>query len=430
MAAPYFVPSADLLPYWPHDLIATSDVGMLGRVSQYLGVTDFDLIEYEGALNLVGKLALWRQLVLDLPLIDGVALVIGQPGLNLTALPFELNFGPPAEGDTGDAAEKALNLFLKGRPGPYELLLPEVDIGLRLSPDDLRPMRPKVAADPTQGFERIRPARRHVSADLPSGCRDRHDTGFTWRHPATWTSGTARSARPGSSSRPVLRAAAVGRPAVPGRNRPWAFDLDPGWKGVFSRAGPVVQPGHSGRMASLEDRSREMVHRPGRSHRQGNRRARSPPGHVIKGLRGPCLRLAFRQNTLLEGVVQLAVKLVCFFDTVLYLDLAITNEPTLDFPESVGFMGAISGVQPPGPQQPPRQDEILVLPLDPVLRVGVKKLGVRAKPDPGGRNEFRPTRGSGTSSSTAAPRSASRRRWPTRSSVPSSPGSRCRSRRG
>ena len=79
MAAPYFVPSADLLPYWPHDLIATSDVGMLGRVSQYLGVTDFDLIEYEGALNLVGKLALWRQLVLDLPLIDGVALVIGQP---------------------------------------------------------------------------------------------------------------------------------------------------------------------------------------------------------------------------------------------------------------------------------------------------------------------------------------------------------------
>ena len=114
MAAPYFVPSADLLPYWPHDLIATSDVGMLGRVSQYLGVTDFDLIEYEGALNLVGKLALWQQLVLDLPLIDGVALVIGQPGLNLTALPFELNFGPPADDDTGDAAEKALNLFLKG----------------------------------------------------------------------------------------------------------------------------------------------------------------------------------------------------------------------------------------------------------------------------------------------------------------------------
>ena len=128
MASPYFVPSADLLPYWPHDLIATSDAGMLGRVSQYLGVTDFDLIEYEGALTLVGKLALWQQLVLDLPLIDGVALVIGQPGLNLTALPFELNFGPPAEDDAGDAAEKALNLFLKWRPGPYELLLPEVDI--------------------------------------------------------------------------------------------------------------------------------------------------------------------------------------------------------------------------------------------------------------------------------------------------------------
>ena len=80
MAAPYFVPSADLLPYWPHDLLATSDVGCSGALAM-AGVTDFELVEYEGALGLVGKLAFWRQLVLDLPLVDGVQLVLGQPGL-------------------------------------------------------------------------------------------------------------------------------------------------------------------------------------------------------------------------------------------------------------------------------------------------------------------------------------------------------------
>ena len=51
MGAPYFVPAADLLPYWPHDLLATSDVGMLGRLSQSVGVTEFELIEYEGELG-------------------------------------------------------------------------------------------------------------------------------------------------------------------------------------------------------------------------------------------------------------------------------------------------------------------------------------------------------------------------------------------
>ena len=49
----------------------------------------------------------------------------------MTTLPFELNFGPASGDVEGGAAAKALDLFLKGRPGPYELLLPEVDIGLR-----------------------------------------------------------------------------------------------------------------------------------------------------------------------------------------------------------------------------------------------------------------------------------------------------------
>ena len=75
------------------------------------------------------------------------------------------------------------------------------------------------------------------------------------------------------------------------------------------------------------------------------------PRHVRTELRGAALRLAFQQNVLLEGLVQVAVKLAYFDDRVVYLDLAITNEPTLDFPESVGFMGSIAGVQPPGPRR-------------------------------------------------------------------------------
>ena len=52
MAAPYFVPSADLLPYWPHDLLAASDVPILGRLSQLAGVTDVNR-----ARDLIGKTA-------------------------------------------------------------------------------------------------------------------------------------------------------------------------------------------------------------------------------------------------------------------------------------------------------------------------------------------------------------------------------------
>ena len=389
MAAPYFVPSADLLPYWPHDLIATSDVGMLGRVSQYLGVTDFDLIEYEGALNLVGKLALWRQLVLDLPLIDGVALVIGQPGLNLTALPFELNFGPPAEGDTGDAAEKALNLFLKGRPGPYELLLPEVDIGLRFDPDKLRPMRPKDAADLSKGFEPD-PAVEAVQLNFRAAVAINTDTGVRLEAPGDLDLPYCQIGSTGiviSAQDLVLRLSDV-QPFPEGID-PEAFDLEPDWKGVYLGRVQLFNLNSLVEwLPSKIDLEKWFI---GRGGVTGKATAVFDlhPDMTSQNFALRALRVAFRQNTLLEGLVQLAVKLVYYHDTVVYLDLAITNEPTLDFPESVGFMGAISGVQPPGPQQPPRQDEILVLPLDPVLRVGVRKLGVRAKPDPGrAGNEF------------------------------------------
>ena len=77
MSAPYFVPALDLLPYWPHDLLAPSDVPMLGRLGQYAGVTEFELLDYEGEVALVGTLALWDELTLDLPLVDGLQLVVG-----------------------------------------------------------------------------------------------------------------------------------------------------------------------------------------------------------------------------------------------------------------------------------------------------------------------------------------------------------------
>ena len=51
---------------------------MLGRVGQFLGITEFDLLEYENELTIVGTLALWRELAVDLPFVDGVSLVIGQ----------------------------------------------------------------------------------------------------------------------------------------------------------------------------------------------------------------------------------------------------------------------------------------------------------------------------------------------------------------
>ena len=79
---------------------------------------------------------------------------------------------------------------------------------------------------------------------------------------------------------------------------------------------------------------------------------------------------------------------------MVYLDLEITNEPTLDFPESIGFMGSIAGSSRPtsrrGDAAAPGRAASRC-PPDPVLRLGVTKLGVRARPDrPGAPADFPP----------------------------------------
>lgn len=392
MDTPYFVPAADLLPYWPHDLLATSDFGMLGRVSQYIGVTDFDLIEYEGELTLVGRLALWRQLVLDLPLVDGVALVLGQPGLDLTTLPFELDFGPPAPDDAGgDIADRALTLFLKGRPGPYELRLPEVDIGLRFDKEKLRPMRPKDALDLTKGFEPD-PAHEHVQLNFRAAVAIHTETGVRLEAPGDLDLPYCQIGSTGiviSAQDLVLRLADV-QPFPEGID-PAAFDLEPDWKGIYLGHVQVFNLNTLVEwLPSQIDLEKWFI---GRGGVTGKATAVFDlhPDMTSQKFAMRALRIVFRQNALVEALVQSAIALDYAHDKVVYLDLAITNEPSLDFPESVGFMGAISGVQPPGNQEPPRQDEILVLPLDPVLRLGIKKLGVRSKPDPGrAGNEFPP----------------------------------------
>jgi hypothetical protein len=383
MAPPYFVPSADLLPYWPHDLIAPSDIGMFGRVSQYLGVTDFDLLEYEGELTLLGTLALSRQLVLDLPLVDGVALVLGKQGLDLTTLPFELNFGPAAKAGEGGAAEQALNLFLKGRPGPYELLLPEVDVGLRFAPDKLRPMRPRDAADLTKGFEPD-PTLEAVQLNFRAAVAINTDTGVRLEAPGDLDLPFCQIGSTGvviSAQDLVLRLSDV-QPFPEGID-PAAFELEADWKGVYLGRVQVFNLNTLVEwLPARIDLDKWFIGRGGVTGKATSV-FNLNPDMTSRSFAVRALRIAFQQNTLIEGLVQLAVKLAYYDDKVVYLDLAITNEPTLDFPESVGFMGTIAGVQPAGPQESPRQDEILALRADPVLRVGAKKLGVRAKPDPG-----------------------------------------------
>jgi hypothetical protein len=342
MSAPYFVPVADLLPYWPHDLVAPSDVGILGRLAQYVGVTELDLIEYEGELVLTGKLALWQELALDLPLVDGVALVLGQPGPNLTALPFELDFGPASGDVAGGAAEKALDLFLKGRPGPYELLLPEVDVGLRFDPEKLRPMRPKDAADLSRGFEPD-PAVAAVQLNFRAAVAINTETGV-------------RLAAPGDLDLPYCQIGSTGvviaaRDLVfrlsdvqpfPEGIEPEAFDLEPDWKGVYLGRVQVFNLNTLvDWLPAVLDLEKWFIGRGGVSGK-ATAILDLAPDMSAQDFAVRAFRLAFRQNALIEGLVQLAVKLPYFDDKVVYLDLQITNEPELDFPASVGFMGAVS----------------------------------------------------------------------------------------
>ena len=389
MGAPYFVPAVDLLPYWPHDLLAPSDVGMLGRLSQYIGVTDLDLLDYAGELTLIGKLALWQELSFDLPLVDGVALVIGKPGPDLTALPFELNFGPASGEVEGGATERALDLFLKGRPGPYELLLPEVDVGLRFDAKKLRPMRPKDAADLNKGFEPD-PTQTTTQLNFRAAIAINTDTGVRLEAPGDLDLPYCQIGSTGiviSARDIVLRLSDV-QPFPEGID-PAAFDLEPDWKGVYLGRVQVFNLNTLVDWLPATLDLEKWFFGSGGVTGKGTAIFDLQPDMSAQSFAVRAFRLAFQQNALIEGLVQLAVKLPLFDDKVVNLDLAITNEPTLDFPESVGFKGAMAGVQPTGAGEPPRQDELIALPADPVLRVGVKKLGVSAKPDPGrAGNEF------------------------------------------
>jgi hypothetical protein len=387
VSPPYFVPVLDLLPYWPHDLVAPSDVPMLGRLGQCAGVTEFELLEYEGEIAIVGTLALWDELTLDLPLVDGLQLVVGQPGTDPSRLPFELDFGAASEEVEGGIAEHALDLFLKHRPGPYELTLPAIDIGLRFDPDDLRPMRPKVAGDLTKGFEPD-PTRTATQLNFRAAIAVNTDTGFEMEAPGDLDLPYSQIGSTGVviSGQDIVLCLSDAQPKPEGID-PAAFDLDADWKGVYLGSVKVFNlnrlvewlPGQldlenwfigrggvTGKATAVLDLQPDM----------------SDQDFAVRAF-----RIAFQQNVLLESLVQLAVKLPYFDDRVVYLDLEITSEPELDFPESVGFMGSIAGVQPPdaSADEPARQDElyrVLASSGDtPLLRIGVTKLGVRAKPD-------------------------------------------------
>jgi hypothetical protein len=379
---PYFLPAADVLPYWPHDLLAASHVGMLGRLGQFAGVTEFELVEYEGELSVIGTLALWEEMALDLPLVDRVQLVLGQAGPNLTAIPFELDFGPPSGGGTGGLAEQALDVFLKGRQGPYELVLPEVDVGLRFDPEDLPPMRPKVAGDLSKGFEPD-PTRPATQLNFRAAVAINTDTGVRLEAPGDLDLPYCQIGSTGIviSAQDLVFRLSDAQPFPEGID-PADFDLDPDWKGVY--LGSVQVFNLNTLVDSLPQRLDLEKWFIGRGGVTGKAAAvlDLEPDMSAQNFAARAFRLAFRQNILLEGLVQLAVKLPYFDDRVAYLDVAITNEPTLDFPDSVGFVGSIAGVQPAGPGEVPRQDELIALSVASYLRLGVTKLGVRAKPDP------------------------------------------------
>jgi hypothetical protein len=389
VSAPYFVPVLDLLPYWPHDLVAPSDVPMLGRLSQYAGVTEFELLDYEGEVAIVGTLALWDELTLDLPLVDGLQLVVGQPGPNLSAFPFELDFGPASGEVEGGIAEHALDLFLKHRPGPCELTLPAIDIGLRFDPDDLRPVRPKVAADLTKGFEPD-PTRTATQLNFRAAIAINTDTGLSMETPGDLDLPYSQIGSTGVviSGHDIVLRLSDAQPQ-PESIDPAAFDLDADWKGVY--LGRVQVFNLNTLVEWLPERLDLEKWFIGRGGVTGKATATLDlqPNMSDQDFAVRAFRIAFQQNALLESLVQLAVKLPYFDDKVVYLDLEITNEPTLDFPESVGFMGSIAGVQPPADpaEEPPRQDELYraIASSDgtALLRIGVTKLGVRAKPDKG-----------------------------------------------
>lgn len=387
MVAPYFVPSADLLPYWPHDLLAPSDVPLLGRVSQYLGVSDLDIVEYDGFVALTGTLAIRGELELGIPMLDGVSLVVGQVGDGITELPFELRFGgttvPDFNAGPMDVAE---NLLLKGRPGPYELRLPQFDLGIRFDKKHLKAMIPNDAADLTKGFKPD-PADRPVQITFRTHLVIDTDGNFNVESPGDLDLGFCQIGSTGvviAAQDVVVRLSSL-QPFPEGID-PADFDLDPDWKGVYLGRGFIFNlqtlwdalptqldlekwfigsGGVTGKATAVFDLTPDMTNQ----------------DFAVRSL-----RLALHQNSLLEALVQAAAKLSFWNDRVIYLDLAITNNPELDFPASVGFLGTVGAEQPENTPAPGEGELLPPLTLSlgdtQLLRVGIKKLGVRSLPDP------------------------------------------------
>jgi hypothetical protein len=385
MKTAYFIPALDLLPYWPHDLVAPSDVPLLGDLAQYIGVTDFDVVEYEGYLTAFGTLAVWEEVELKLPLVEGFSLVLGETGGGITEFPFELRLGQASDLTFGGSAvESALALFLKGYLPPYELCLPQLDVKLRVDRRYLKPMVPNVADDPEAGFHDA-PEDPRVELVVRGVVAINTDTGITIEGFDRIDLDYAQIGSTGVVIRAedlLLRFSdAQPMPDID----PEAVDLPSDWKGILFREISVYNlqaawehlppsleltnwyfgsGGVTGKAAAVFDLTPDMT---GRTF----------------ALR--TLQLVLEQNVLVQALVQMAVRLEFWDNRVFYLDAAITNDPELDFPESLGFLGAVSAEQPEG-TQPGALEELLPLTLSagstPLFHLGITKLGIRSLPDP------------------------------------------------
>lgn len=380
----YFVPAADLLPYWPHDLLAPTDVPIIGPLSQRVGVTAFDVDDWDGFLTVTGTLAVWEELELKLPLVDGLSLVLGRTGGGLTQVPFELRLGQKVEASEAESLlEGALTVSLKGYLPPYELVLPELDVKLRVARRYLKPMVPNVAGDPLSGFHEA-PAdvftefvvRGAVAVSTETGVRvdgfDRVDLDY---------------AQIGSTG-VVIRAEDVGlrlsdaQPPVD--VDPESADLPEDFKGVFFRELSVYN------LKAVWDELPASMELTNWSFGAGGVTGKAAavfelaPDMAGRTFALRTVQLVLEQNVLVQALVQGAVRLEFWDDRVLWLDLGITNDPDLEFPASLGIMGAISAEQPPG-TPPAEPGELLGLGLKPgsteLVHLGVSKLTVRSAPD-------------------------------------------------
>jgi hypothetical protein len=378
----YFVPALDLLPYWPHDLIAPADVPLLGALTQFVGVTDFEVVEYDGYLTLVGVMAVWEELELDLPLVDGLTLVLGEVGGGITEIPFELRLGQAVEPEDLTSAEGAFNLFLKGYLPPYELVLPEFDVKLRVSRRYLKPMTPNDSAHPELGFTEKQDgyvelqARGEMVVNTETGVHVEGLSAVDLDYAQIRSTGVVIRAE-----NVVIRLSSA--QPLPDIEDP-DFDLPPDWTGLYfaqlnafnlqeawEHLPPVVEltnwylgtGGVSGKIAAVFDLQPNM-------------------DNQSFALR--TLQLALQQGTIVQALVQVAVKLEFWDDRVFYLDVAITNDPLLDYPASLGFHGSVSAEQPPSAPLP-TEDELLALALSSgttvIAQLRVTKLGVRSLPD-------------------------------------------------